>query len=321
MFMERLISIVIATYVGTSAACAAADCSPQDFLLREATELVQNNEIRLAFVESMTATQFSKAKQTFSGGAKFPINGVPIEGYSDLESAKAAGRAEASARRFNLDQQQSTHLIANRISSVGAAAYIECLGKAGAGLAMWVKEEAGNTVKVSFLFRPRDKAYDIKKFGLQGFVLLSELDKEMIPSETQTLLFRRLGDGEGSIEARIGRERESIVFPPRVRLIEIIKDSFISPEFAEARSGGSKADGVRRYGSACTRAPAGWKFVQSSAKVLPQPGTTADVGHEIESSSPAQICWKVFADTSAWKRVAYIKARLSAEMEQPATQK
>jgi hypothetical protein len=91
--MKRL--LLVAALTGIMSSAAFADCPPEKFLLDEKTDLLQQDEIRLAFVESMNQEQFEQAQKKFGAGASFPIDGVPINVFLNLSDAKS-GREKRS---------------------------------------------------------------------------------------------------------------------------------------------------------------------------------------------------------------------------------
>ncbi|WP_140942867.1 hypothetical protein [Prosthecodimorpha hirschii] len=296
---------------------AIADCLPQNFLLEERMELISDHSIRLAFIESMSQSQFDNAKKKFSGGASFPINGIPINGYSNLESAKAAGRSEASARGFTLDQSGSTHLIANRLSESGANAYIACLKEQGPGISLWVANATGNRFQVAVLFRPGDSNLQVRPFGLDNFKMISKLDKEFVPSTQQNLMFVRKSDGEGSIEIVIGKYRQSLIFPKRERLREVQESTHFSENVAQAATGGKNQPYGPKTVTACTTPPSpDWNFIPGTEGIIVLNSTTnVNSWTIVQPVSVDKLCWSVTARTGRKGDRHEITAKASVRMQ------
>lgn len=312
--MPSLLAGVMALlWIQVSSAHSA--CDPEEFLVTEYQHLFEDDAVRLAFVEAMGETRFETAKKAL-GTARFRINGIPAREYADLGAAKAAGRAEASGRLFNLDPMESRRLIAHRLSADDKGAYVECLRSQGAPLTAWVHLEEGVFVQVSVLFRPANDDQEFRRPAMVGFELISRPAKKFPVQDVQTLLFKRTSIESGLIELSIGTERAILSFPPRQRLAAFSDSTVVSTEIAFAWSSGAKSGPPNsKDGQACTKPPAGRAFVVGSEKLIPLAGHNIDSEGELVSVAPDKICWKVTVEGGSPTRRLVGRVRLSAELQ------
>ncbi len=292
---------------------ANSACISEELLVTEYQHLFEDDAVRLAFVEAMAERHFEAAKKAL-GTARFRINAIPAEEYVDLGSAKAAGRAEASARLFNLEPAESRRLIANRMSADDKGAYVECLRSQGAPLTAWVQLEEGVLARVSVLFRPTNEDQEFRRPAMFGFELVSRPAKKFPAQDIQTLLFKRTSSESGLIELSIGTERAILSFPPRQRLVAFSNNTTVSTEIAFAWSTGPRSGPANKDGQACTKPPAGRAFVVGSEKLIPLAGHNIDTEGELVSVAPDKICWKVTVEGGSPTRRLVGRARLSAEL-------
>ena len=294
---------------------AHSACIPEEFLVTEYRHLFEVDAVRLAFVEAMDERHFEAAKQAL-GTARFRINGIPANEYADLGAAKAAGRAEGSARFFFLEPTESRRLIANRLSADDKDAYVECLRSQGAPLTAWVQLEEGDLIRVSVLFRPANDDQEFRRPAMVGFELISRPAKKFPAQDVQTLLFKRTSSESALIELSIGTERAVLSFPPRQRLTVYSDSTVVSTEIAFAWSSGAKSGSPNnKDGQACTKPPAGRTFVAGSEKLIPIAGHNIDTEGELVSVAPDKICWKVTVEGGSPARRLVGRVRLSAELQ------
>jgi hypothetical protein len=150
--------IIPAVLLASTAVRASDECPPGDYLLMEVTNFWLDDKSRLAFAMTMNKEQFDKAKAHAKAGAKFPIEGVPIDAYADVGKANEAAKREAQSRSYTLDTSQSIALLTHTVSQAGKEAYLACEQNAAnnPGLRLRVLKENGNLITVGVKFKPGD---------------------------------------------------------------------------------------------------------------------------------------------------------------------
>jgi hypothetical protein len=314
--MSKSVAVVISAFLlACLSTMARAECPPEKFLLMEDQSFWQDDRLRLAFVMTMNKEQFEQAKGRFKGGVAFPIEGVPIEGYSDFEAAKAAGRREAQARGFTLDTSQSSVLLTHRVSQTGLAGYLACLDAERVALQLRVGQVNGSLVTVLVKFKTDDRNWRVARPTLDNFSLVSTLPTELRPNRDYSFTFKRGSDKEGLIELKVGEQSNQLTFPPVPKLTPVEYRGYVTDAVAATGSGGNNA-AIRAFDSKCESPPSGWKFVPASA-VVQTFETTDYTGSSITAAREEQICWQVFADTPCKECPKIIKGRVAAIITRP----
>jgi hypothetical protein len=298
----------ITSFTATTQLRASEKCNPVDFLVSENTDLLKNDIVQLAFVQVANKEQWDRAKQ----GGK--LDGTGYGGLS-FQQAKDKGKKESEAVQFALKEDQSYHLIANRISTVGGNAYARCLENEAAGISVWLDKDAGEYIAVKVKFRPRDADFRVRPPVLRNFRLTSRLPNKFIPQDPQTLNFRRLSDRAGTIEVYIGKESGSLLFPPVPKAVTYETVPFKSREVASA----TQAFRVRRAPAGidekCTNPPTGWTFVRGSALAIMTVTTVPSNYATIIKDEEQIICWRATALTGDRRIYAHVEAIAVAQVQ------
>src|SRR5438477_2891185 len=92
-------------------------------LIQDVVSEQTNDELRMSFLATLDRASFSQAKTSAGAGATIPVEGIPVQAYSNYDDFKKAFDREKSSRAWKYDEKRSRSFLHSFLSTLSAGAY------------------------------------------------------------------------------------------------------------------------------------------------------------------------------------------------------
>lgn len=123
--MARLILIAALTCVPQVAYSQSEKCS--DALISDKVMWSYDIRVKLAILQLIDNSNFETKKREFSSGMKLPVDGIPIDTFTNFSDFREARRKEFSRYSFDLDSEEAANFASESVPPAAFKAYVECL--------------------------------------------------------------------------------------------------------------------------------------------------------------------------------------------------
>jgi hypothetical protein len=292
--MKQIAVFAFLVSLATSNSSAAeTQCSPAEFAAKDPQWITVSDFTRIAFIRTATKEQYEEAKAILAE----KLNVGMLNGPFDYVEAQEVAKSEAQALKFDLDRQNYSAYLSQKIGDSAKAMYIACLRgqKTGEGLRLWLDRREGDYYFINGFWigaDPKAKGLLNKNETMEDGVGIIKIPDEWPPKAERSIVLKAGKTSGGMINIAVGAQSKSLVFyadPPHVNMINV---EYRGPEMV-ARSGGATSCERQTEERCLTPKNPGGYFVPKTVRF--EGSRASDTGFEITRDTTSQVCVRVWA--------------------------
>ena len=310
--MRRLLTVYLLLLL-VPAAHAAEKCNPRDYFDTDFSTL--RDFERMIVLSTISQANFNKAAAAHSGEMIIPYINVPAKG--DFSYTKTIVSQFHQMIASDLTALQEETILRSSLTSLGVAAYRECLNRIALSLEVAEGSLYDPFVIVEVRYNgPTNKPARIDPPFIEGGAIVSTVPTTIADEGSEALMIRRNLDQklvlalvvhqEGDIDNQEPSLFDQLQLPARQR-----KSLKMAPYRFPASTSLNVFSGHPNYGpvetTECYDAPDGVRFIAATAEPIIESLHGADMGSKFEvraDSTGLRVCARAYANAAVKHRGA-----------------